>query len=34
MPAPNLLALKSMWKAGGESRRAAEAIVEAWDLVA
>jgi hypothetical protein len=32
--APNLPALREMWKAGGESRRVAQVIFEWWDLVA
>lgn len=33
-PAPNLLALRSMWKAGSDSRRVAQVIVERWEPVA
>jgi hypothetical protein len=33
-PAPNLAALRSMWKAGGASRRAAQVIAERWELAA
>jgi len=30
LPAPNLPALRGMWAAGGESRRAAQVIAAAW----
>jgi hypothetical protein len=33
-PAPNSAALRELWKAGGESRAAAEAIADRWGLVA
>jgi hypothetical protein len=33
-PAPNPAALRAMWMAGGQSRRAAEVIAERWGLVA
>ena len=33
-PAPNLLALRSMWKAGGDSRYQADIIVKTWELEA
>jgi hypothetical protein len=33
-PAPNLAGLHEMWKAGGESRAAAQVIAERWDLAA
>jgi hypothetical protein len=29
-PAPNLPALRAMWKAGAESRRVAQVIAERW----
>lgn len=31
-PAPNLLALRSMWKASTDSRRVAQVIGERWEL--
>lgn len=33
-PAPNLPALRAMWKTRGEGQRAAWAICERWDLIA
>jgi hypothetical protein len=33
-PAPNLPALRAMWKAGPESRRVAQVLAELWGLVA
>jgi hypothetical protein len=33
-PAPNVPAMRAMWKRGGPSRRAAELIAEAWKLPA
>lgn len=32
MPAPNCVALQSMWRCGGVSRRVAEVIAAAWEL--
>jgi hypothetical protein len=34
LPAPNLDGLRLMWKAGGQSRRAAQLIAQRWELVA
>jgi hypothetical protein len=31
-PSPNLAGLRQMWRAGGESRAAAEMIAERWEL--
>jgi hypothetical protein len=33
-PAPNAPALRAMWKAGNESRHAAQVVAERWGLVA
>jgi hypothetical protein len=33
-PAPDLPALQAMWKAGAESRRAAQVVAQRWGLVA
>jgi hypothetical protein len=33
-PAPNVPALRSMWKAGGHARQCALIIAAAWELVA
>jgi hypothetical protein len=33
-PAPNLPALRAMWKAGGAHRRAAQVIAERWEVAA
>lgn len=32
LPAPNVTALRSMWAAGGRSRRAAHIIATRWDM--
>ncbi len=32
LPAPNVVALRSMWAAGGRSRRAAQLIADRWEL--
>jgi len=34
LAAPNLAALRQMWRAGGESRRVAQVIAERWSLAA
>ena len=31
-PAPNVPAMRAMWKAGGRSRRVAQIIAERWEL--
>lgn len=33
-PAPNVAAVRSMWKVGGESRRIAQVIAERWECAA
>jgi hypothetical protein len=32
LPAPNVVALRSMWKAGGRSRRVAQIIAHSWEM--
>ena len=34
LPAPNLDGLRLMWKAGGQSRHAAQLIAQRWELIA
>jgi hypothetical protein len=34
LPAPSREGLQAMWKSGGESRRAAEAIAQRWGVAA